>query len=160
MILWNKNMCFFVYLFHIFILFIYCSHYLGATAQTYTTSTIIITTIAIRSLFLYAYNLFASQNFTLFCTQLTRNRNTRLINYNCLTSALLITFIYTHLKNVLNVEGSWSRLLENSVAKDSVLSYLSAPHACCYWFIWKVLDIFVTVYAYVYLTLLLLVVCS
>ena len=49
------------------------------------------------------------------------------------------------LQNVLNVEGSWSRLLENFIAKAFVcaFSFLSALHVCCYWFMWKVFDVFV-----------------
>ena len=52
------------------------------------------------------------------------------------------------LQNVLKVEGSRSRLLENSLATACIcaFSYLSVPHSCCCWFIWKVFDEFVNVY--------------
>ena len=56
---------------------------------------------------------------------------------------------YIHMSSVcrtfFKVEGSWSRLLENSTAKACIcaFSYLSVPHAYCYWFIWKVFDVFV-----------------
>ena len=49
--------------------------------------------------------------------------------------------------NVLQVEGLCSRRLENSIA------YLSIPHACCYWFIWKLFDVFVSVYLFIMYTL-------
>ena len=49
---------------------------------------------------------------------------------------------------VLKAEGLHSRFLENSIATTciSAFSYLSVPHACCCWFIWKVFDVFVSVY--------------
>ena len=61
--------------------------------------------------------------------------------------ALLDRYVFS-LQNVLNLEGSWSRLFEESIAKAYVcaFSYLSVPHNCCYWFIWKMFDIFVSMY--------------
>ena len=63
---------------------------------------------------------------------------------------LTLVFLYTHafsLQNVLKVEVSRSRLLENSIATTCIcaFSYLSVPHACCYWFICKVFDVFISV---------------
>ena len=47
---------------------------------------------------------------------------------------LFYTYAFS-LQNILKVEGS------------RAFSYLSVPHACCCWFIWKVFDVFVSVYA-------------
>ena len=72
--------------------------------------------------------------------------HTRLIEF--LLTALSCFFIYTHAlnqQNVLKIEGSRSCLLENSIATACICasSYLSVPHTCCCWFIWKVFDVLV-----------------
>ena len=64
---------------------------------------------------------------------------------------LCLALLYKHvfsLPNVLIVVGSWTRLLENSIAKACVwaFSYLSVLQACCCWFMCKVSEIFVRVY--------------
>ena len=59
------------------------------------------------------------------------------------------------LSNVLKVEGSGSRLLEKSMATTCICAFLYLPvtYACCCWFIWKVFDVFVSLYLSIVYTL-------
>ena len=90
----------------------------------------IYTTITIHSLFLSAYNLFASRSCTLFCTQL-RCSNTQLhsrLTELQLTIVCFVLLFCSPTTNVLEVEGSRSRLLENSIATACICasSYMSS----------------------------------
>ena len=122
---------------------------------TYTT---IITTITILSLFLSAYSLFASRTCTLFFTQL-RYSNTqllpRLIDYNWFSSAM--SPFYSPTRSVEPTFLNWKvRVLEKFITTVCICtSHLFVPYACCYWFIWIVFDAFASVFAYVYLMLIL-----
>ena len=128
---------------------LYCPHYLCTTVHTYIMYITIITIITVRSLFLSAYNLFASHTCTLFCTQLTQTRNFTQdwLNYYWLLPALSGPFIYTRLQSA---ERSPSRRYmispSRGLYRESLcicILILSVSHACCWLLIWKVFNVFV-----------------
>ena len=134
---------------------------LCATVRTYT----MYTTIIIRSLFLSVYHLFASPTYTLFfshdyslfCLQPFRYTVTMMIfkNATCLHTwltklpltrgPLCILFYIRSPHNIIKVEISSFRLLENSIATACIcsFSYLNISHACCCQLIRQVFDVFV-----------------
>ena len=148
-------------------LFVFCT----ITVQTYITYT----TITIRTLFLSAYNLFASHTCTLFFSHdyslfgsqyflqalhlfvrssQRRSSNTqpqlqtRLIKLLLTRSMLCPALLYMHvlsMQNFLKIKGSCSRLLA-SIATTCICVFSYLSSACC-WFTWKA---YLLVYLLVY----------
>ena len=90
----------------------------------------------------------SSQRRTLNRNWLTHTWLTELLLTGCL---LCLSLLHAHtfsLQNVLKVEGSCSRFLEDSIATVCFCAFLyfSVPHACRCGIIWKVFDVFVSVH--------------
>ena len=120
----------------------------------------LIPSITTCSLFLHNYSLFCLQPFRKHCTyslglyngdvQNTMQLHIRLNELQLAAARFVLTFYmcFFSLQKVLNVEGSRSSLLENSLVTACIcaLSHLSVRHAFCCWFIWMMFDVFVSVY--------------